>query len=59
MKSKKPKSVREMAEAFVWKFGSTPKSREWEFMVYAFTKGYACAKRRSDRSNNPPQPLGK
>lgn len=51
MKAKKPKSVNELAEAFVWKFGSAPKSREWEFMIYAFRKGYASAKRRLDRSN--------
>lgn len=56
MKIKKPKSVTALAEAFVWKFGSAPKSREWEFMVHAFRKGYAAAKRRLDRSNKKAQP---
>ena len=56
MKTKKPKSVTALAEAFVWKFGSAPKSREWEFMVHAFRKGYAAAKRRLDRSNTSHEP---
>jgi hypothetical protein len=55
MKPKKQKSVWVLAEAFVAKFGSAPGSRESEFMAYAFRKGYASAKRRCARSNNPDQ----
>lgn len=45
----KPKTLSQLADNFVGKFGSAPGSREWDFMCHAFKRGYTAAQRRNSK----------
>lgn len=45
-RSRKQKTVRELADNIIFKFGSAPGSREWDYMRWAYIRGYNTAKRR-------------
>lgn len=45
----KTKTVDQLADDFVGKFGSAPGSREWDFMRHAFKRGYTAAQRRRSK----------